>query len=418
MSSSKLRTSALIGLVIIAALTIGVAVGYLFSSLQVVALPPAQLTGPASAEAMVLKAQLEYFERRAEDLQKLASVVLLFSTLFAAVAGISTYLNLNQAIEKATSAVNSAEKHFADASAKADAALLRLDRALEEVAARADSEISEIRRAFPMFGYMNHVIARILGEFSALLDQDFLSSPSIGRIDLFRQLSPEKRQRMFFYEKCVAALAMMDLRSYSSEMSRIYRGLGIFFGSRAYSRGTTVSDADLERAMFYFDRANRVDAESPVIYNDMAYFALTENRPDLWSRAESMLMRSLDLLDNQQRPRLLLSFVYIKRHDFPNAERVLIDGLARTSWEPGYSQLRDDKLHYNYACALSGAGKLEQAIEHLRKAFSGDVRRDLWEFLRADLASTADEIQNLAVSDKYGPEVKEIFERTGSLFRA
>ncbi|HLN02970.1 MAG TPA: hypothetical protein VK335_27015 [Bryobacteraceae bacterium] len=373
------------------------------------------MNGPTSVEAAILKAQFDYLERRADDLQRLASILLLFSTLFAAVAGISTYLNVNQAVERAGTLAESAEKHFSDARSRADSALERLDHMLSEVRAKADDEIAEIRREFPMFGYMNHVISRILAEFSALLDQDFLSSSSTGRVDLFNQLSPEKRQRVFFYEKSVAALAMMDMRAYSDEMSRIYRGLGLFFGSRAYSDANRVSESDLERAVFYFERANRVGTESAAIYNDMAFFMIDGRRPELWPRAEEILRRSLDLLDNQQRARLELSYIFVKRRDYSAAEQIAREALNRSSWETGNDPPRNDKMHYNCACALAGLGRLDEAVVHLEQAFI-DIRRDLCDIVRADLASPDDEIQKLVTSELHGPSVTAIIKRCDIAF--
>ncbi len=415
MSSLQLRRVTLFALAFVAVFTIGIALGYIFSSFQVISLPSSRANGPTSGEAMVLKAQFDYLERRADDLQRLASILLLFSTLFAAVAGVSTYLNVNQAVERASTLAETAEKHFSDARSRADSGLERLEHVVSEVRAKADGEIAEIRREFPMFGYMNHVISRILAEFDALLDQDFLSSGSTGRVDLFSQLSPEKRQRVFFYEKSVAALAMMDMRAYSNEMSRIYRGLGLFFGSRAYSVADKVGDSDLERAVFYFDRANRVGAESAAIYNDMAFFMIDSKRPDLWPRAEEILRRSLDLLDNQQRARLELSYIAIKRRDYTTAEKILGDALSRSSWETGNDPPRNDKMHYNFACTLAAQDRLDEALAHLEQAFV-DVRRDLWDIFTADLASPDDEIQKLVSSDLHGPSIAAIRKRGDAVF--
>lgn len=417
MSNATLRRTALFALVGVALFTVGISLGYIFSSLQIVALPPAHQNEPSSAEAMVLKAQLDYLERRIDDLERLASVLLLFSTLFAAVAGISTYINVGQAVEKAGTLVKTAEESFSQAKSKADSAIERLDRELAAVRSRADVEITEIRREFPMFGYMNHVIARIVGEFTTLLDQEFLTSGSSGRVDMFGQLSSEKRQRVFFYEKSVAALALMDMRAYSGDMAKIYRGLGIFFGSRAYSFRDGVNEDDLEKAVFYFERANRVDAESAPVYNDMAFFIIDERRPPSWPRAEQILNRSLDLLDNQQRARLILSYISIKRKEYTKALEILKAALARSSWETGNDTPRHDKIHYNCACALAGMGRFGEAIKHLEDSFV-DARRDLWETLRSDLSNPDDEINRLAGEKECAARIRSIVERCERLFGA
>jgi len=412
MSSLHLRRLTLGTLALVSVFTIGIALGYIFSSLQIMNLSVVRTTEPTSAEATILRAQFDYLERRADDLQRLASILLLFSTLFAAVAGVSTYLNVHQAVERASDVAESAEKHFSDVRSRADSALQRLERTLSEVQAKADNEIAEIRREFPMFGYMNHVISRILDEFGALLDQDFLSSGSTGRVDLFNQLSPEKRQRVFFHEKSVAALAMMDMRAYADEMSRIYRGLGLFFGSRAYSDANRVNESDLERAVFYFERGNKVGTESAAIYNDMAYFLIDPQRPERWTRAEEILRRSLDIFDNQQRARLELSFIFVKRRNYAAAEQILLDALTRSTWEPGNDPPRNDKIHYNYSCALAGLGRLDEAVEHLEQAFR-EIRRDLCDTLRRDLANPDDEIQNLVKSELHRAAVDAIVKRCG-----
>ena len=178
------------------ALTIGVSLGYLLGSLQVVALPPAAATTYTSTEGLVLKAQLDYYEKRVDDLQRLASALLLFSTLFTAVAGITTYINVSQSVEKTSALVQDAEEQLAVSKTQAEGALQRLDSELAQLKERAKSEMEEIRKEFPMFGYMNHLITRILNELTAVLDPDFLL-PGTDRDQVFSQLSPEKRQRMY-----------------------------------------------------------------------------------------------------------------------------------------------------------------------------------------------------------------------------
>ena len=131
-------------------------------------------------------------------------------------AGITTYLSVSQSLEKSNHLVDEAQDH------------------LNQLKERADAGVTEIRHEFPMFGDMNRSITRILKELTALLDPDFLEQNS-ERTAVFSKLSREKREHILFYEKTVAALSLLDLRPYARDMSTIYRGLGIFFGSRAYS---------------------------------------------------------------------------------------------------------------------------------------------------------------------------------------
>ena len=408
-SGTNARRAVLCVLIALSLFTIGISLGYVFSSLQTVTLPPAKKDTPSSAEGMVLKAQLDYYEKRVDDLQRLASAMLLISTLFAAVAGITTYINVNQSVEKMSMLVSSAEKELSEAKIKADSALQRLDKELAEIHDRAEEEMTEIRREFPMFGYMNHVITRIVSEVRALLDPDFLL-PSVTKTEIFRQLAPEKRQRILFYEKTVAALSLMDLRAYATEMAKIYRGLGLFFGSKAYSYGQTVNDEDLEKATFYFDRANRVDVDSAATLNDMAYFILNPQNPNSLIKAEEILRRSLDLLDNQQRARMNLAYIKIIRRDYEEAASILEEALRRTSWETGNDAPHPYDIKYNYACALAGLQRYDEAIQYLEESFD-PFRHEMWETLKRNLADPDDEIRKLANVEGYGQRVHAIVER-------
>jgi tetratricopeptide (TPR) repeat protein len=391
------------------ALTIGVSLGYLLGSLQVVALPPAAATTYTSTEGLVLKAQLDYYEKRVDDLQRLASAMLLFSTLFTAVAGITTYINVSQSVEKTSALVQDAKEQLAVSKTQAEGALQKLDSELAQLKERAKSEMEEIRKEFPMFGYMNHLITRILHELTAVLDPDFLL-PGIDRNQVFSQLSPEKRQRILFYEKTVAALSMVDLREYASQVGKIYRGLGIFFGSKAYGSVGVVDDDDLEKALFYFGQANKVDSENSATLNEMGYFIINEKKPSSLSRAEQIFRRSIDLLDNQQRARMNLGYIYILRKEYVQANAVLAEALQKTSWETGRDAPHLQDINYNYACSLAGSMQLDKAIVHLEAAFE-DFRKDWWETLRLNLSDPEDTLQRLAQTEPYKQRVQALVER-------
>jgi tetratricopeptide (TPR) repeat protein len=285
-------------------LTFGTALGYMFFPLHVsVTLPktPAPPLNSSTDEDVILKTKLDYYEKRAGDLQQLSSGMLALSVLFATVAGITTYLS----VSKSDRLVDEAQENLT----------------------KAASAVTEIRKEFPMIGDMNRNIMKILKELGALLDPDFLDQ---DRDSVFSKLSKDKRERIFFCEKTVAALSLLDLSLYSREMAKIYRGLGIFFGSKAYSYGKSVHSEDLDRAIFYLDRSNAVDSETVQTLNEKAYFIMDKTDPPSLVRAEPILLRSIDLVDNQQRARNNLAFIYTLQKRYADAVRVLEEALKRT----------------------------------------------------------------------------------------
>lgn len=372
-------------------LTFGTALGYMLFPLHVSVAPPKTPAPPLNSstdEDVILKTKLDYYEKRANDLQWLSSGMLALSALFATVAGITTYLSVSQSLEKSNRLVDEARENLAESA----------------------SAVTEIRKEFPLIGDMNRNIMKILKELAALLDPKFLDKDLDS---VFSKLSSDKRERIFFYEKTVAALSLLNLSPYSGDMAKIYRGLGIFFGSKAYSYGKPVHLDDLDRAIFYLDRSNAVDSETVQTLNDKAYFIM--DKTDMLSlvRAEPILLRSIDLVDNQQRARNNLAYIYTFQKKYSDAVCVLDEALKRTSWESGDQwddPARDRNVCYNYACALAGLNKLPESMTYLKKVFerpNEEYRITLKEALQE---GSGDELRPLLDVPAYKAELEAILD--------
>lgn len=97
--------------------------------------------------------------------------------------------------------------------------------------------------------------------------------------DSYEKLSPTEIQQILFYESAVTTALLFNTKGYETELSEIYKFLGVFYGSRFYSTlednkfdSTEIKD-DFYRAQFYFDRAISLKPDSYNLYMFAGHFS-------------------------------------------------------------------------------------------------------------------------------------------------
>jgi tetratricopeptide (TPR) repeat protein len=390
----------------------------------------------SAAAATLLKQELDIYEKHASSLQQMISILLGLSSLYAAVLGIGAYMGTRKVLEEGEKYVTDLEKLKTGSQSRLDTMVTdsqgRLDgmvdkayRRLSEIEreavgrlqhidSRADEQaarfIRNIRNEYPMFGYMDSAIGRIMTDLMRVLPD---IDPAARH---YQNLSENERQQILFYEKTVASFGFFDLRGVDRQASQIYRGLGNFYGSKFSDdqKSSAIIDSnDLSRAKFYLDQAIQTWTDNVGAWNDRALLALgLDNDPAL---ARQLLESSLKRDGNQQRARYDLAVLYgrTKSEDgYRKAINLLTEALGLENWETAPNAARKLDLYYNRACyrsllAAENSNERDQllacALDDLKIAMSGyDAEREA--AFVGDLKGTGD-LAILANTQPYAAEI-------------
>lgn len=316
----------------------------------------------------IIATEIDAYNKRAEDLEKLISFLIGLSVLYTLALGATSYLSLQHAFQRAQGTVNEMEAIRSKTQAE-------LEKSTGHAAEKAAEVVREIRDEFPLFGYMDVSIRRITKNLLALL-------PFLGwSDDLYEKLSEQQKQEILFYEKTVAGLEFFDLRTIRKDVSKIFDGLGNFYALKKKYEGSHSLPADLERCQFYLDRARKVDQENIAAWNDTAFVALVLESPMNLQKVRDCCTNSLRIDPNQQRARYNLAIAEHISENFPIAESLLTEALNLERWQEKHYPPRMHNLYYNRACArsrMAGAEDisrpdreklLEEALTDIHKAF-------------------------------------------------
>ena len=204
--------------------------------------------GGATPEA--LKEKLEAYDKRADELERLLTLLLGLSTIYAIALGLSAYQQLKDSTDKLEKLTDKAE---------------------EKIQGFADKVVTK----FPLFADMDIAIGMIM-------DHLMRSLPVIDWSDAdYRKLKDQEKQEILFYEKTVASFEYFDLRrtpNVRETTSEIYHGLGNFYGLKYVSEGKKHTD-DRERSRFYLERAIDHDTGNTGALNDRAFLAVYLDDP-------------------------------------------------------------------------------------------------------------------------------------------
>ena len=401
----------------------------------------------------LLKQELDIYEKHASSLQQMIAILLGLSSLYAAVLGIGAYMGTRKVLEEGEKYLADLEELKASSQTRLDTMVVQygaelgklatdsqarldsmVDRAgnrladverraedgLRQISSRADEQadgfIRDIRREYPMFGYLSGAINVIMRDLMRVLPD---IDPTARH---YQNLNDAERQQILFYEKTVASFAFFDLRGVDREASQIYRGLGNYYGSKfAEDKKTSASyDADdLSRAKFYLDRAIQTWPGNIGAWNDRGLLAMRLD--DDPANGRQLFESSLKQDSSQQRARYNLAVLHGETRSedgYRTAIRLLTEAIASENWETAPNPARKLDLYYNRACYRSLLGEISAdervqllvgAFEDLKKAMSGyDAEREA--SFAADVKEGKD-LGLLAHTEPYATEIAKWPER-------
>lgn len=311
-----------------------------------------------------LKEKLDAYDKRADELEKLISLLLGLSTIYAIALGLSAYQQLKDSADKLENLTKEARSKIDKLPKDLDGIKAKAQHVMERVADKADKDMEDferrVRDRYPMFADMDQAIRSIMNRLMYLL-------PVIDPASIkFKAIISQVKEEIFFYEKTVAALECFNLRAVPGLVqtaSEIYHGLGNFYGLKykdeAKSDDETKPDASTkERSRFYLMRAISYDDQNTGALNDLAFFALSiEGNPDL-ALARKYLEESLAIDADQQRAAYDLAWIEQDEKNFPAAEDLLSKALEMKKWQRGPAR-NLGSIRYNRACARARQAQAE-----------------------------------------------------------
>jgi tetratricopeptide (TPR) repeat protein len=326
----------------------------------------------------VLNIKIDAYNKRAEDLQKLTTLLTGLSVLYALLLGVTSYIGLQNSLQQAEAIGDDLEALRAKAVKQ-----------LDEAGSKATEVVHQIRDEFPLFGYVDANLRRITRDFLRIM-------PFKGWSDqIYANLKPQIAEEILYYEKTAASLEFFDWRSIRTEVSQIYQGLGVFYALKCqHQRKFLNQDSALElgRSKFYLDRATKADPENFGAWNDCAWVALVLDSPPSLAQAHQFSLTSLRIADKQQRAEYNLSVSEHLSGNFSLAEDHLTRALALKKWEEEEYIGRAHNFYYNRACARSRLSQnpasdsngrsaeslVDEALEDLKAAFGPD-QHEYWD---------------------------------------
>jgi len=327
-----------------------------------------------------LKEKLEGYNKRADDLQRLLTVLVGFSTIYAAAL---TLFALKQAHDSADE--------------------------LQKLTLKAEGDvqeaIQEIQSIFPL-------VSRMSANFNATVGELLRILPAVDKTDpKYRELEPAEGEQIRFYEKTFAATEYFNLKHFTKDASKIYQGLGNFYAISARksweeSEGATDPieklrlnqnyKGQLARARFYLDQAisKKFDPENTGALNDRAYIELSIAAPPdrLWDIAKDCCRRSVEKDSYQQRARFNLGWLKLTHapKDYATSVRLFREANDKPRWQQVEPARRIAEILYNKACALVGKAH-ESTVPDVRSQCLDEAMSDLEEaFSRADRTDRED----------------------------
>jgi hypothetical protein len=208
----------------------------------------------------------------------------------------------------------------------------------------------ELQRDFPMFGRMRNNFYQIL---QGLQTACIRLQPDD---ETYRNLDGNEEQQILFYENAIATSMLLDTKEYSLQLSEIYRLLGVFYGSRFFSKiedGKLPSDRDdLNRARFYFNRAIDYDPKNYLAYMHAGNFVQYPEDPDLARASTSYFQRAAVVGPDYQRPWIAIAIIELEAfRDHKKASAALKQASLRPKYEQGEDKPDRQVIAYLEACS-------------------------------------------------------------------
>jgi hypothetical protein len=348
---------------------------------------------PRSNElAQNVKDKLEGYEKRADDLEKLLSLLIAMTAIYGLALGLSAYLQAKEsaekleairkdAIQQANDSGTRLKQIEDDARREAQKLPTELKTIRDEAQHSVEQFVERARSRFPILEDMDNGIRSMVVRITRLL-------PVIDWTDEnFRRLQAQDKQEILYYEKAIAALEPFDLRSVRRDVSEIFHGLGNFYGLK-YStekeekkkepQKPAPLDDDKERSRFYLERSLSQDPINVGALNDRVFFALNiDPGPEEYKKALDLCQASLKSDPEQQRARYNLALLeHTFKKDYRRSEELLTEALDRKTWQLERPAGHHFSILYNRACARARLRELAEAIQDLEEAIPAAMPTD------------------------------------------
>jgi tetratricopeptide (TPR) repeat protein len=364
-----------------------------------------------AATLVELKDKLEAYDKRADDLEKLLTLLLGVSTIYAIALGLSAYQQLKDSAEKLEGLRKEAQK-------KID----QLPGELVRIRELASDEIEKFAARFLsklfLFADMDVAFRGIMYRLMCLL-------PVIDWSDEENQeISPQIKEEILFYEKTVASFEYFDLRrlrQVRESASEIFHGLGNFYALQYAREGK--QDWHKERARFYLDRAIRFNPKNVGALNDRGFLATDLDNPPDFATARDVFTKSLDADGEQQRALYNLASVEHREENYRRAADLLCQAIEKKRWQEKLPARHRDSILYNRACAYVRLGVgdaarkptwFDEAVADLAKVFPSDGLMEAETLLGKNFKNDikpGEDLHALTIEDPWKSEVEKIKSR-------
>ncbi|MGH9431302.1 MAG: hypothetical protein ACRD3T_07140 [Terriglobia bacterium] len=353
---------------------------------------PATSGSPELTE--VVKSKLDSYEKRADDLEKLLSLLVAMTAVYGIALGLSSYAQAKESSDRLNQIRNDAlqqaqqsagrltqiendarqevQKLPGEMTGVRDNAAATLNRIQDDANRQVEDFVHKVQSRFPLLSDMDVGIRAIVTRVTHLFPVIDWTEENYDR------LRPQGKQEILYYEKAIAALEPFDLGPVRKEVSEIFHGLGNFYGVKyKIEKEERKKDAnkpapledDMERSRFYLERSLGQDSYNVGALNDRVFFALnidpsTQELTNAWDRCQA----SLKLDPEQQRARYNLAYIEHVKQSYQESVKLLTEALSKLTWQLAEPARHHFSIHYNRACAHARLGETDSALSDLEEA--------------------------------------------------
>lgn len=377
--NKSVRIVGWIGVGIIIAVNLGV---LLFLGLEMYAI---HTPGPLVVrDAKGVSDAFSNYKDRVDNLQKLVTVLIGLSSLYALSLGFTTFLSAQQYLQTVKENADKSEKALAEARATVAQA--------NQANTRAQEEAQKMHEQFPTFDRMTESIERMTNRIRELL-------PETGNwtSQHYSRMTPQQHEEVLLYEKSIAVFEVLNPAVINAQTLDLYLRLSRYYRARYDAERRIVNDsgghlprndsslrwspreravhAYIERAKFYLDKYAS-QGDDFVALNERGIIAYKLAVSDDFTQAAALFQLSTDREPEQQRAYYWLSIIQHRKGQYLEAEATLSSALRRQRWERQANSERVNDILYNRSCARSRLAQNAQDTV-LAYKYSEDAMRDL-----------------------------------------
>lgn len=321
------------------------------------------LKAEVSAQTKVIDVQVSELDH-VNDITK---IVLTIATLFPVILGTVSWKVVEQERRAADRQAIRQRKSF-------EREISALRKESTESLKKFERLRNEIVRDFPTFMRVRRNYLQNMGDLDSicarLLQSDENYKPAIP-------LSSQEQQRVLYYEMAVSASSFLDTSGDEKELSEVNRLFGVFYGSRFFTNfaergGINGTDReDLERALFYFERAVEFDPQNYAAYFHAGYFTHYVEDLQLAQTSRKYFRQAAQTTEGKeyQRPWISIALLELDAFHDPDAALVALEEGSRKAKYERYSVTNSASIiGYLKACANCLKAAKEEEVE-TRRAF-------------------------------------------------